>query len=107
MILLGHRYGSVGTGQQAGQKKSYVELELDYAESKKLQVLAFVMPRKKVEELRNTLKRPKDADELENEANYWALYERLTEGVGGPILQAIQYPFGRICRAVCLLFQRS
>ena len=92
VIILGHRYGSVGTGQASGEKKSYIELELDYAERKQLQVLAFVMPKKTAGELRNTLQRPQDLEEIENESRYWALYRRLTEGVDDPFYRPFTAP---------------
>ncbi len=82
VIILGHRYGSVGVGQRKGT--SYVELELDDAESKHLKILAFVMDREKVKKLRNRLRRPRDLEEIQNEKKYWRLYDRLTAGVNGP-----------------------
>lgn len=43
VIILGCRYGTVPAGQKAGEEKSYVEIELDYAQRQGLKVLAFVM----------------------------------------------------------------
>jgi hypothetical protein len=92
VIILGHRYGSVGGGQNKRRAKSYVELELDDAESKHLKILAFVMDEKKVRELRNHLRRPKDLEEIQNEEKYWRLYRRLTANVEGLFSKPFKKP---------------
>lgn len=92
VLILGHRYGSIGTGQQEGQERSYVEIELDEAERNHLNVLAFVMQRDKVTGLRNRLKRPTDATEIENDRQYWRLYDRLTDHLKGPFYRPFSKP---------------
>lgn len=78
VLILGHRYGSVGEGQPTGEEKSYVELELNFAQENHLRILAFVMPRDRAQTLRNQLARPDDLNEVKNEQKFWNLYDRLT-----------------------------
>ncbi len=90
VIILGHRYGSIGSGQEPGRERGYVEHELEYAEGKGLKILAFVMPKNHVISLRNELKRPDDSEEINSEEKYWKLYKRLTDGVGSPFFRPFQ-----------------
>ncbi len=92
VIILGHRYGSIGAGQPKGQAKSYIEMELDYALEKNLKVLAFVLPQKTVQAMRNDLRRPDDVAEIENEERYWELYRRLTDGLHDPFYRPFSLP---------------
>jgi hypothetical protein len=93
VLILGHRYGTVASGQPPGQEKSYVEHELDYATTKGLRVLTLVLNRNKAQQLRNELKLPDDKDERLNEDKYWLLYERLTSSLDGPYYYPFDTPF--------------
>jgi hypothetical protein len=92
VLILGPRYGSIAAGQPAGVEKGYVELELDYAISKGLHVLAFLMPEHTVREARNQLARPGDSVELASEKRYWDLYRRLAEPISGPFYRPFSTP---------------
>jgi hypothetical protein len=92
VIILGHRYGTVDRGQNPGEEKSYIELELDYAERMKLKVVPLVMRKSQVEKLRNNLALPQDEEERKNERLYWTFYERLTKGIQGPFYQLFDSP---------------
>ncbi len=75
VIILGHRYGS----KPKDESCSYTELELNLAESKKLEILSFVLDEQVAIEKRKQLDRRivKDKNELDNDKQYWELRKRL------------------------------
>jgi hypothetical protein len=83
VIILGHRYGSVASGQIPGQEKSYIEFELDYAEQMGLKILAFVLRDEEANGRRKKMTLESDPGELENNPKYERFRKRLTEGIQG------------------------
>jgi len=82
VLILGHRYGTIPGGQGvAKEEKSYIEIELDHAESKGRKVLAFLMDENLAMESRRKLDPLQDKDELANTPKYFALRSRLTDSL--------------------------
>ena len=92
VLILGATYGSIGTGKENRNKKSYVELEYEYAVSKGLQILAFIMKDDLVKKIRNNLKRPSDEEEIRHEDKYYKFRKKLTNKANGIYYRPFERP---------------